>query len=261
MADSDTSPDSKAAYAAPALEKGFNVIELLATAPGGLTLSEIAVRLGYKSMSEIFRVVVVMERRGWLYKDPGTDRYTVTHHVLETVIRAIPSHDLMLVATPLMLELAQAIEQACHLVVLNGNKGLVITRQESPGPTGFAVKRGVEIDAVHTASGHTLMAFSHPDVVARVLKAHGGLKKDEARRIDKVRAQGYEMMPSIRTHGVTDMSCPLFGFDGYAVGALTVPFLELIDGTQKVPAAEALVILQDFARRISQGIGGRSSPA
>ena len=58
-----------ASYAAPALEKGFNVIELLAGAPGGLTVTEIAAGLGL-SMSEIFRVIMVMERRDWLRKAP-----------------------------------------------------------------------------------------------------------------------------------------------------------------------------------------------
>ena len=38
---------SKTLYSAPALEKGFDIIELLATAPDGLTSSEIAQRLGF----------------------------------------------------------------------------------------------------------------------------------------------------------------------------------------------------------------------
>ena len=49
-------------YVAPALEKGFNVVELLARSPQGLTASEIASGLGL-TISEIFRIIMVMERR------------------------------------------------------------------------------------------------------------------------------------------------------------------------------------------------------
>ncbi|ESQ78341.1 IclR family transcriptional regulator [Asticcacaulis sp. YBE204] len=254
--DAQSKPQST--YSAPALEKGFNVIELLATAPDGLTLSEIAARMGFNSMSEIFRIIIVMERRGWLAKNPDTDRYAVTHKVLETVFRALPTHELSLVAAPLMLELAQAIQQSCHVVVLNGAKGLIIMRQESPGPTAFVVKRGVTIDAVRTCSGHVLMAFCEPSIAAQVLAQNPVLPEEETARIEKVRAQGYEMMPSIRTRGVTDMACPIIGFDGYAVGTLTVPFLELIDGTEQVTRKAALELVKSYAKRISQGLGAPS---
>jgi DNA-binding IclR family transcriptional regulator len=254
MAKNQLTPETKTSYSVPALEKGFNVIELLTTAPSGLTMSEIASRLGFKSASEIFRVLLVMERRQWLFKNPDTDRYTLTHSTLQTVLRALPTHDLLMVAPPLMLELSRDIEQSCHLVVLNGNSGLVLARQESPGPTGFAVKRGSEIDAVRTCSGHVLMAFSNPILVESVMRDNP-VDDAEKARIERVRHVGYEMMPSIRTRGVTDISCPIFGSDGYAAAALTVPFLELIDGTQKVAAEDALRILIHYAHQISQGIG------
>ena len=82
---------AKTLYAAPALEKGFDIIELLAAAPDGLTSTEIAQRLK-RSLSEIFRILVVMERRGWLLKNSESDRYSVSYHVLEHAFRATPAH-------------------------------------------------------------------------------------------------------------------------------------------------------------------------
>jgi len=98
---------SKTLYSAPALEKGFDIIELLATAPDGLTSSEIAQRLG-RSLSEIFRILVVMERRSWLHKSSETDRYSVGYHMLENALRATPVQALSTTAAPLMYELARA---------------------------------------------------------------------------------------------------------------------------------------------------------
>ncbi len=251
---------STSTYSAPALEKGFAVIELLATAPAGLTIAEILNGLGLNSMSEIFRIIMVMEKRGWLSKVAGTDKYAVTHKVLDTVFRAIPSYDLAAVAVPLMASLSECIQQSCHLVVLNDARAMVLLRQEGPGPTVFVVRRGAEIDPLHTCSGHVLMAYSPMPLVDYVMHKNGIAASDAAdinERLNKVRAKGFEMMPSIRTRGVTDISYPIFGQDTQAVAAITVPFLELIDGTQSIGKNEARKILGEFAKRITSEIGGQ----
>ena len=54
----------------------MDIIELLADADSGLLVSEISQRLK-RRMSELFRIIIVMERRGWLRKDPETSRYSV----------------------------------------------------------------------------------------------------------------------------------------------------------------------------------------
>ena len=55
--------------------------------------------------------------------------------------------------------------------------------------------------------------------------------------------------------GVSDMSCPIFGYDGHVVAALTIPFLEVIDETPHISADEALVALKRTATAISQALG------
>ncbi len=243
--DTEDTSEPRRMYAAPALEKGFNVIELLAETPHGLTISEIAQRLGL-SISEIFRVIMVMERRAWLRKGPG-DRFRVTPKVLDLAFRATPAEELSVVAAPVMHDLAQRIGQSCHLVVRNDDQGLVILRQESPGPTGLSVRIGASLSLEKSSSGHVLLAFA----------ATGNPATAEAEaRLLAVRAQGYEMMDSARTLGVTDISYPVFGFDGHVAAALTVPFLKLIDGTQTVDRDEARDYLARAAARISAGLGG-----
>lgn len=243
--DNDDSAEPRRTYSAPALEKGFNVIELLAETPHGLTISEIAQRLGL-SISEIFRVIMVMERRAWLRKGPG-DRFRVTPRVLDLAFRATPAEELSAVASPIMHDLAQHIGQSCHMVVRNEGQGLVILRQESPGPTGFSVRIGASLSLEKSCSGHVLLAFA---------STRGPDTAEIAARLEDVRARGYEMMDSARTLGVTDISCPVFGFDGHIAAALTVPFLKLIDGTQVVDCDAAREHLARAAARISAGLGG-----
>ncbi|KTF69984.1 IclR family transcriptional regulator [Sphingomonas sp. HT-1] len=244
--------DKSPSYAAPALEKAIDVIELLSSEPQGLTISEIAQRLG-RSISELFRIIVVLDRRGWLHKDGGSDRYRVTYRVLEIAHRATPAQELTHVATPLMHSLAAATVQSCHLVVVNGTRGLIVARQESPGQTGFAVRLGTEIDLLTSCSGHVLLAAMEPERRATLYPK--GLPKGLAARLEVVRAQGHESIPSARMAGVSDMSCPVFGFDGHVVAALTIPFLAAIDDAPHVSHDEALERLKATATAISTALG------
>jgi DNA-binding IclR family transcriptional regulator len=54
---------------------------------------------------------------------------------------------------------------------------------------------------------------------------------------------------------VTDISFPVFGFDRNVVAALTIPFLELIDGSQKVDLDAARAMLRTASSRISDRLG------
>ena len=72
----NSSPD----YRAPALDKGLDIIELLATAGKPMTLSRISMRLN-KSVTELFRMVRVLERREYIELPTGQTGYRLTDKV------------------------------------------------------------------------------------------------------------------------------------------------------------------------------------
>jgi DNA-binding IclR family transcriptional regulator len=239
-------------YSAPALEKGFNVLELLAAQKKGLTLSEIAAGLGL-SLPEIFRIIVVMERRGWLQKAAG-DRYSVTPHVLHLAFRATSAEALSAIAIPHMRALCAATDQSCHLVIRNGDTGLIITGLQNPGPTGLHVRIGSEIDLKSSCSGHVLEAFGAAPRTVSKSGLSASQKAFEA-TLNAVRQRGYERMESARTLGVTDISYPIFDLHGEIIAALTVPFLRVIDGSQLMSLDETQALLGQTARRICAELG------
>jgi len=249
---STASKQRRTTYSAPALEKGFNVVELLAREKKGLSPSEIAAGIGL-SLPEIFRIIIVMERRGWLRKASG-DKYSVTPHVLHLAFRATSAEELSAIAIPHMRELSAVSDQSCHLVIRNGDKGLVITRQQNPGPTGFHVRVGAEIDLRCTCSGHVLLAFG---VQPRASSATAPVASDKsfAATLNAVRQRGYERMESARTLGVTDISYPIFDLHGEILAALTVPFLRFIDGSQTMSLDDTQALLDQTAKRISAELG------
>lgn len=243
----------KSTYSAPALEKGFDVFELLARFPEGLTISEIANRLE-RSINELFRLIVVMERRGYLRKAADTDRYSVAYKVLDIAYRATPVQNLTHAAAPIMDELAHQARQSCHLVVAAESYGLVVAREENPGPTGFGVRLGARIDLLTSCSGNVLLAYTPAERLPELLPEATELDA-LAKRLEQIRQHGFIRRQSPMTYGVVDICHPVFGFDGRIAAALTVPFLERIDGSHPVPIDEAQRLAAAAAARISAALG------
>jgi DNA-binding IclR family transcriptional regulator len=77
----DNAEDSER-YRAPALDKGLDILELLSRTDLGLSQAEIARDLG-RSVSEIFRMLVVLTERGYVAQDPVNDRYVLTTLLFE----------------------------------------------------------------------------------------------------------------------------------------------------------------------------------
>jgi DNA-binding IclR family transcriptional regulator len=200
-----------------------------------------------------------MERRGWLYKDAGSDRYRVSYKVLELAYRATPAQELARVATPVMYSLAQESRQSCHLVVQANSKALVLQRQESPSATVLTVRLGTTVDVATSCSGHVLLAFAKPEAVERTLAKvtlpAGISAKSLHATLNEVRERGYETVANARVSGVRDISFPIFGFDCEIAAALTVPFLTFLDGSHVVDFEGMIELLRGAARRISEGLG------
>src|SRR3954468_2582887 len=120
----------EAVYSAPALEKGLDILELLASAAEGLTQAVIAQRLE-RSTAEIFRMLSVLERRGYLIRHPDGS-YRLSLRLFELAHQHPPLQRLCGVALPAMQELAQVTRQSAHLVIHFARRILVVAQVDSP---------------------------------------------------------------------------------------------------------------------------------
>lgn len=250
----------KNSYSAPALEKAVEILDLMTEHPDGLLVTEMSSLLG-RSVGELFRIVIVMERLGLLRRSSRTDRYVVAYRLLDLAYRATPAKNLVAVALPEMKTLAYATGQSCHLVVPSEGEGLIIACEQQPGVRGFSLRVGARVDIVQSCSGQIILAFSSDQaaeqLVAAVEAARGTPIDREwlDRRRAKARSRGYQLRESPITYGVTDISYPVFGFDGAIVAALTIPFLSTIDGSQKVDQELARALLEKAVAAISEALG------
>src|SRR5437879_13169915 len=80
--DVKTRTEAARRYPTPALEKGLDALELLAIESQGLTKTEVARRLG-RTVSEVFRMLVCLETRGYIARSSGYESYSLTLHLFK----------------------------------------------------------------------------------------------------------------------------------------------------------------------------------
>lgn len=244
-------------YAAPALDKGLEILEVLANAPQGLSLSALAGAMN-RSVGEIFRMTVTLQQRGFLAVDEH-NRFTLTLKMLELSHRQQPLKSLVSTATPLMRELAGRTYQSCHLSVHHDGQILVVAQVDAPGPFTMGAKVGALSKLSNSASGTILLAFSDEAERTRMLAAqiriHGELEIDAGlllRQIEDARKNASITWPSRRIRGAIDISRPIFGINQEVLAALTVPYIERLDRPQGPSIPEVEEHVREIAARLSQ---------
>ena len=246
-------------YQAPALEKGLDILELLSDHPGGLTPTEVAQHLG-RSIHELFRMLMCLQRRGYIAPGQQEDRYVLTLRMFELSHRFPPVKRLISEAMPEMLALTRMLDQSCHLTVLHNGRSLVAAQVDSPGDMGFSVRMGAQIDMLGSASGRVLLAFQPPPDRDRLLGGlhHAPFWKDAAalaRHLQRVRTRGHEAMDSTQIRGLRAVSFPILNFTATAVASITVPYLDRLDAPERPGLDQATRELGAAASRISQALG------
>lgn len=244
-------------YAAPALDKGLDILEALGNSARGLTLNELA-KVVNKTVSEIFRMALTLQQRGYVAVDEN-DRYALTLKMLEISHRQQPLKSLVSTALPLMRELAGRAYQSCHLTVYHDGHIIVVAQVDSPGPFSVGAKVGALGKLSDSASGNILLAFcdeaERTRMIAAQIRVEGELEIDAAqllRQVETARLNACVTWPSRRIRGAIDISRPVFGINEQAIAALTVPYIERLDRPQSpaVPAVEEHV--REIAARISE---------
>lgn len=245
-------------YSVPALEKGLDILEVLAAARVPQSLTELARGLR-RTPSELFRMLNTLERRSFISRDPVSERYHLTMKLFEIAHTHSPVDQLLRVCSIPMYELAEQIRESCHLCVLNGPMLVVIAQAESPEPVRLSVEVGDRVTPLRTCSGRVLAAFLDPVERERFLdqdETFAGMSKRQRALLvaeqERIRKDGYLLADSTRRAGL-DVSCVVGNPQVGVTAALGVPFLpgSANSGSERklIPAVQAC------AERITHALG------
>lgn len=157
---------SAPSYSVPALEKGLDILEALAATPTPLSLAELARDLD-RGTAEIFRMLVCLERRSYLRRDPVSGKYSQSLRLFELAHAHPPMKTLLDAAREPMRTVTRTLGESCHLSILERGALLVIARENSPESVRLTIEVGGRFDPERTASGRLLMSPKGASVTAR----------------------------------------------------------------------------------------------
>jgi len=241
-------------YSAPALEKGLDILELLAKEQAAMSAPQISSALN-RSKSEIYRMLTVLESRGYLARDDGSDDFRITNRLFDLGMSVSPIGTLVESAYPVMHELSERIRQSCHLVVASGEHMVIVARVESSAVFGFSVKVGRHASLFETTSGIVLLAFMPSAEREELFLAHGRQSRGFDRsafmaKLEAMQKRGWLQQESIDVPGITDICVPVFqGGTDQAIACLMVPYLKT--SRTKMPLVESRKLIGEAANEIS----------
>jgi DNA-binding IclR family transcriptional regulator len=252
--------DESEKYRAPALDKGLDILELLAATDGGLTQVEIAKAIG-KSPNEFYRMLDRLVRRGYVQRQDG-DRFCLTLKLFGLAHFHTPVRRLVSFAAPVMREFSQKAGQACHLAVYDRGFVVVIAQQDSTTYWALSIRVGAQMSLFNTGSGHVLLAFQN-DAQRDLMIAEQLRGGDEPsvpdgllERLQQIKTNGYEAMNSLQTAGVRNISAPVLTLDGTALAVVTCPYITPLNVAS--PTADDCVdLIRETARQISEIAAGQ----
>ncbi len=262
----DAESGGKRSYSVPAAEKTLDIIEFMAGQPEGMTVTELAGALG-RSVHEFYRVILVLEARGYLYRRADSDRYRLSLKLFELAHQTPSVRQLTDSALSVMQTLAPAAQQSCHLAVMSGHEALIVLQVDSPLPMRYSVMLGAKFDFAQTSSGVVIFAYSAQrvrDELIAFLRADGRLAEEIGQvgvRAAAIVKNGCEVKKSLAVEGVTNISVPVYDYLGHVVAALTVPYVPQRAATVPLSTVRDLVVEAGRAISTNLGAGSRAAPA
>lgn len=255
----DVTDAAKPAYSAPALTKGLEVLELLAEARSPMTMKAIAEGLG-RSKNEIFRMLVALQERGYLERNPETDAFSLTDRLFKLGLNTPQSQDLITAAMPELSAIAHESQQSPHLVVLNHGQTVVTAAVAGGADMSFTLRLGYGRLATDSTSGQVILAFQSETAAREIIKKCQARSDREidldtlSANLNAIRTNGYDLRESRDFVGITDICCPILGADGSAVASVIIAYVNR--HTRESRHEHTLKILQAACERI----GSKLSP-
>ncbi len=255
----NTAADAR--YRAPALDKGLDILELLAQQPQGLTRAEIVKEMD-RSASEIYRMLERLVARQYVTRSLSGDRYALSLKLFSLAHIHPPLNRLINQALPVMDAFARQAEQSCHLGLYDRGNVLITAQIDSPRGWSFSLHRGARVGLLDTSCGQVLLAFSDPADAQRMRAQHsavaGELPITEARlqtTLDAIRKRGFLERDSQQFFGVVDICVPILGPDQQALAALTCPHIRRIDAHVGPNLQATCELLRQAAQTLSLTAG------
>ncbi len=243
------------------LDRTLDIIELLATKPNGLGVTEIGQILSLHK-STVHRLINALAQRGYIEKEPKTGLYKIGLKFIEISSLFFHQIELKTEAQPFMRHLAEQLGVTVHLAILDEMDVVYIEKVDAVQSLRMYSQIGKRIPAYCSALGKVLLSGlprnMQKDILGRIeikeFTPHTLKDVDELlKQIDMVRTLGWALDDEEHESGIRCIAAPIYDFTGKIIAALSISG----DKTTVAPQCdeENSRRVMDTAREISRRMG------
>jgi DNA-binding IclR family transcriptional regulator len=245
-------------YTAPAIEKMFDIVELMARENRAFGINELSRALELP-VNTVYRIIMEMEHRGYAEKSDGGYALGAKFFVLGQI--AGSRMEIRTKALPVMRELAARTGETVHLAVLKDMNMVLLDQVETTNALRIHADTGSILYPHASAFGKCMLAFAAAGSVAGYIRK-GLAPLTEKTIVDgsrlsgelaAIRAQGYAFDREEYLDGVRCVGAPVHAAHGQGAAALGI-----VSPAYRLPEErmmEMSLIVVDAARSLSQAMG------
>jgi len=189
----------KGARRIQSVDRALNLMDVLAEAPGALSLNELASRAGL-NVSTCHHLLATLVHRGYVGRTSRGRDYSLGPRITELSQLRLRQFSLVDIAMPELRRLNEQTLESAHLAVLQGNALVTLAKLDSRLPIRVGTDDAAKTNAAHaTATGKAILAWLPEAEIARVIAATGLLRFTE--RIIATIAELMENLRLVRRNG------------------------------------------------------------
>ncbi len=248
-------------YKVPNLERGLEIMELLADCPLGLSIQEIKNRLKL-SQTTVFRITQSLLQLGYLGRNEESKHFFLTRKMLTVGFRSINEHDLLGTALPKMRKLRDEVKETVFLGIMGENEGIFIEQALGTFPFKFMLTPGNRFPYYCSAPGKAMLAFLPEKEMLSIIdnisferfnKNTITSKNKFLKELKDVQEKGYALDREEQLQGVVCVGAPIFDYLGLPTASIwTSGPVERLNENVWDKKGE---LLKEYAAQISKDLG------
>lgn len=210
------------------LARGLSVLKAFDQDTPAMTLSEVARKTGLSraSAGRFLRTLVALRYASFDGRD-----YRLRPRVLELGMSYFSSHSFVEIASPILKEASDRVEEPCSMAVLDGNEIVYVARHTANRMMSISIPIGKRYLAVNTSMGRMLLSSLSETRLEQVLEAsqlrkvtqHTIVERDTLREmILDAGKKGYAEAESQLEVGILSIAVPVRDRSGAMIAAINM---------------------------------------
>ncbi len=208
-----------------AVERALDIL-LCFTADTDLSLTDIAGRVSLHK-STVHRLLASLEVKGFVIRDPHTEKYRLGFRVWELSAHLSRTDDPAQVLLPEMERLRDELGETISLYIRDGKERIRIQAVQSNQAIRRVAPVGVRLPLYVGASSKVLLAYAETEEVDKVMQSDPEWTTQVERsafieQLNDIRVKGFATSIEEREPGAAAVAAPIFGWSGDLSAALSV---------------------------------------